>query len=136
MLYPPPNKGEEIMKKKVLIVEDETDPKRFLELLFNESGFETATASDGREALDMVRSFKPDLVTLDIIMPEQSGVKFYRDLKKEEIYADLPVIIITGVSPYKDLFKRDFATMPKPFAFIEKPVDSEVLLKKVKEALG
>lgn len=124
------------MKKKILIVEDESDPKRFLELLFNENGFETATASDGKEALEMVKSFKPDIVTLDIIMPEQSGVKFYRDLKKDAQYEKLPVIIITGVSPYKDLFKRDFATMPKPFAFIEKPIDSEVLLKKVNEALG
>jgi len=124
------------MKKKILIVEDEKDPKRFLEILFNESGFETATASDGKEAIEMVKSFKPDVVTLDIIMPEQSGVKFYRDLKKDPEYADLPVIIITGVSRYKDLFKRDFATMPKPFAFIEKPIDSDVLVKKIQEALS
>ena len=124
------------MKKKILIVEDETDPKRFLELLFNENGYETATASDGREALSMVKSFNPDVVTLDIIMPEESGVKFYRDLKKEPEYADLPVIIITGISRYKDLFKRDFATMPKPFAFMEKPIDSEALVGKVQEAIG
>ena len=124
------------MKKKILIVEDETDPKRFLELLFNENGYETATASDGREALSMVKSFNPDVVTLDIIMPEESGVKFYRDLKKEPEYADLPVIIITGISRYKDLFKRDFAPMPKPFAFMEKPIDSEALVGKVQEAIG
>lgn len=124
------------MKKRILIVEDETDPKRFLELLFNEYGFETATASDGREALSMVKSFKPDIVTLDIIMPEESGVKFYRDLKKDSEYADLPVIIVTGITRYKDLFKRDFATMPRPFAFIEKPIDSDELLNKVREALG
>ena len=124
------------MKKKILIVEDEKDPKRFLEILFNESGYETATASDGREAFEMVKSFKPDVVTLDIIMPEESGVKFYRDLKKEVEYADLPVIIITGVSRYKDLFKRDYATMPKPFAFIEKPIDSDVLIQKIQEALS
>ncbi len=123
------------MKKKILIVEDEKDPKRFLEILFNESGFETATASDGKEAFEMVKSFKPDVITLDIIMPEQSGVKFYRDLKKNEEYADLPVIIITGISRYKDLFKRDYATMPKPYAFMEKPIDGEVLIRKVQEAL-
>ncbi len=116
-------------------MEDEKDPKRFLEILFNESGFETATASDGKEAFEMVKSFKPDVITLDIIMPEQSGVKFYRDLKKNEEYADLPVIIITGISRYKDLFKRDYATMPKPYAFMEKPIDGEVLIRKVQEAL-
>ena len=119
-----------------MIVEDESDPKRFLELLFNENGFETATASDGKEALSMVDSFKPDVVTLDIIMPEQSGVKFYRDLKKDPGHSDLPVIIITGVSRYKDLFKRDYATMPKPFAFMEKPIDSDLLVQKIREALS
>jgi CheY-like chemotaxis protein len=124
------------MKKRILIVEDEADPKRFLELLLNENGFVTATASDGREALAMVDSFKPDVVTLDIIMPEQSGVKFYRDLKKDPQYESLPIIIITGVSRYKDLFKRDYATMPKPFAFMEKPIDSELLVKKIREALS
>lgn len=123
------------MKKKILIVEDEADPKRFLELLFNENGFETATASDGKEALVMVKSFKPDVVTLDIIMPEQSGVKFYRDLKKDSELSNLPVIIVTGISRYKDLFKRDFATMPRPFAFMEKPVDGDLLVRKVQEAL-
>jgi len=124
------------MKKKILIVEDEKDPKRFLELLFHENGYETSTASDGEEASLKVREFDPDLITLDIIMPEQSGVKFYRNLKKDPAYSDLPVIIITGVSRYKDLFKRDFVTMPKPFAFLEKPIESELLLGSVKEALG
>jgi CheY-like chemotaxis protein len=124
------------VKKRILIVEDESDPKRFLELLFNENGFETATASDGKEALSMVDSFKPDVVTLDIIMPEQSGVKFYRDLKKDPDHSGLPVIIITGVSRYKDLFKRDYATMPKPFAFMEKPIDSEALVQKIHEAIS
>jgi len=124
------------MKKKILIVEDEKDPKRFLEILLNESGYETATAGDGKEAFEMVKSFKPDAITLDIIMPEESGVKFYRDLKKDDQYANLPVIIITGVPRYRDLFKRDYATMPKPFAFIEKPIEGEVLVEKIREAIG
>jgi len=124
------------MNKKILIVEDEKDPKRYLELLLNENGYETSTASNGEEAALKVSEFNPDLITLDVIMPEQSGVKFYRDLKKKPEFSDLPVIIITGISRYKDLFKRDFATMPKPFAFLEKPIESELLLGAVKEALG
>jgi len=124
------------MNKKILIVRDEKDPKRFLKLLLNENGYETSTASNGEEAALKVSEFNPDLITLDVIMPEQSGVKFYRDLKKKPEFSDLPVIIITGISRYKDLFKRDFATMPKPFAFLEKPIESELLLGAVKEALG
>ena len=124
------------MKKKILIVEDEKDPKRFLQLLLEENGYQITTASNGEEAALRVEEFNPNLITLDIIMPEQSGVKFYRDLKKKPEYSDLPVIIITGITRYKDLFKRDFATMPKPFAFLEKPIESDLLLGAVKEALG
>ena len=117
------------MKKKILIVEDEKDPKRFLQLLLEENGYSIMTASNGEEAALKVEELNPDLITLDIIMPEQSGVKFYRDLKKKPEYSDLPVIIITGITRYKDLFKRDFVTMPKPFAFLEKPIESDLLLE-------
>jgi CheY-like chemotaxis protein len=124
------------MAKKILIVEDEKDPKRYLELLFTENGYETATAADGREALAIIKSFKPDLVTLDILMPEQSGIKFYREMKKNPELSKVPVIIISAATRYKDLFGRDHATMPKPYAFIEKPINKEDLLAKIGEAIG
>ncbi len=124
------------MPKKILIVENEEDPRVYLETLFKENGFETATATDGDEAMPVVKDFHPDLITLDIIMDRETGVKFYRALKKDEELSKIPVIIVSGVTRYKELFARDYATMPKPFAFIEKPVDRDALLAKVKEAIG
>ena len=124
------------MAKKILIVEDEKDPKTFLELLFKESGYETATAPDGKTAMPIARDFKPDLITLDLIMPEQSGIKFYRDLIKDPELTKIPVIIISGATRYTQLFGRDHATMPKPLAFMEKPIDQAELLAKIKEAIG
>jgi CheY-like chemotaxis protein len=124
------------MAKKILIVDDEEDARKYLEVLFQENGYETAIATDGDEAMPMVKEFKPDLISLDIIMPRETGQKFYRVLCKDPDLKKIPVIICSGVTRYKELFSRDHATMPKPLAFIEKPIDKEALLDKVKEAIG
>lgn len=123
------------MAKKILIVDDEADVRTYLEVLFQENGYDTAVASDGDEALPRVREFKPDLISLDIIMPRETGQKFYRELVKDPQFSNTPVIILSGVTRYKELFARDHKTMPKPFAFVEKPIDKDELLGKVKEAL-
>jgi len=124
------------MSKKVLIIDDEADIRTFLETLLPENGFETATANDGDKALDAAREFRPDAITLDIIMPKETGVKFYRNLLKDPELQDVPVIILSGVTRYKELFARDHKTMNKPFAFVEKPIHPEELLAKVTEAIG
>lgn len=124
------------MARKILIVDDEEDPRTYLETLFQENGYETATADDGDVAFDKVKEYRPDLITLDIIMPSETGQKFYRKLCKDPELSKIPVIICSGVTRYKELFSRDHATMPKPFAFIEKPIDRDELLRTVKEACG
>lgn len=124
------------MAKKILIVDDESDIRTYLDVLFRENGYETAMATDGDEAMPKVREFGPDLITLDIIMPRETGQKFYRQLVKDPEFGKVPVIILSGVTRYKELFARDHRTMPKPFAFVEKPIDQQVLLAKVKEAMG
>lgn len=124
------------MAKRILIVDDEEDPRTYLETLFQENGYETATANDGDVAFEKAKEYRPDLITLDIIMPSETGQKFYRKLCKDPELSRTPVIICSGVTRYKELFSRDHATMPKPFAFIEKPIDRDELLRKVKEACG
>ena len=58
------------------------------------------------------------------------------DLVRDAEFGKTPVIICSGVTRYKELFSRSHKTMPKPFAFVEKPIDKEELLAKVKEAAG
>ncbi len=122
--------------KKILIVDDEEDPRTYLETLFRDNGYDTATVTDGDEAWPKVQEYKPDLITLDIIMARETGVKFYRRLCKDPELSKIPVVICSGVTQYKDLFARDHLTMPKPLAFVEKPIDTALLLKIVKDAIG
>jgi len=124
------------LAKKILIVDDEADVRTYLEVLFTENGYETEIAADGDEAMPKVKAFQPDVITLDIIMPHETGQKFYRTLVKDPEFSKVPVVICSGVTRYKDLFARDHATMPKPFAFVEKPIDEQELLDTVKKAAG
>jgi len=122
--------------KKIMIVDDEEVPRTYLETLFRDNGYETATVNDGDEAWPKVQEYKPDLITLDIIMARETGVKFYRKLCKDPELSKIPVVICSGVTRYKDLFDRDHLTMPKPLAFVEKPIDTKELLSVVKGAIG
>ena len=123
-------------KRKVLVVDDEADVRTFLTTLLEDHGYETATAGTGAEAVRSVRAARPDLVTLDITMPEQSGVKAYRELKTDPALKDLPVVIVTGVS---DDFKNFISTrgqVPPPDGFVSKPIDKTVLLELVRKLAG
>ena len=119
------------MAKKVLVIDDEEDVRTYLNSLLKNNGYETDLAEDGEIAFSKVTEFHPDLIILDIIMPNQSGVGFYRKLKKSDTYKSIPVIVLSGVTAYKDFFARDRGGLPKPEEFVEKPFSTENLLSKI-----
>ena len=69
-------------KKKILVIDDDPNLVVYLTTLLGDHGYSTVSAKDGKEGLEKIQSEKPDLVLLDITMPEKSGVRFYRDLKE------------------------------------------------------
>jgi CheY-like chemotaxis protein len=122
--------------KNILVVDDDPDARDFLTTVLEDAGFGTTTAKDGSEAIAAIEKTAPDLVALDITMPEKSGVAVYRKLKEDEQLKSIPVIIITGVS---DDFKKFISTrrqVPPPEGYISKPVDHEQLLSMVRNLLG
>lgn len=122
--------------KKILIVDDEPDMVNLLSFFLQDNGFEVLTAFDGKECFEKAKEGRPDLITLDITMPEESGVRAFRNIQENPETKDIPVIIITGVS--KD-FKKFIHTRKKvkpPAAYMEKPIDTSELLTKVNEILG
>ena len=124
------------MAKTILIVEDEPDPRKYLEILLKESGFDTFCAEDGLQAMMKVKELKPDAILLDILMPRETGIKFYRDLMKDDVYSKIPVIVCSGATQYKPLFQLNRQALPKPYAFVEKPIDKDLLITKLNEAVA
>jgi len=131
--------------KKILIVDDEPDVVSYLSTLLKEAGYETVAAADGQEGLDLARSERPDLVSLDITMPEKSGIRFYREMREDEQLAGVPIVIVTGVAnPWAgpdgsgsfEKFISSRKQVAPPDGFFEKPIDPAEYLKKIGELLG
>ena len=122
--------------KKILVVDDESDIVKWLKVLFENNGYDVVTAADGMEGFETASSEKPDLITLDITMPKESGVRMYRDLCESESLSGIPVIILTGVSAEFERFISTRKQVPPPSAYFEKPVKDDVLLGKVSELIG
>ena len=122
--------------KKILIVDDEPDITKWLTVLFEENGCNVITAGDGNGGFIKAEAELPDLITLDISMPEESGVKMYRKLKESKLTANIPVVILTGVAPEFEKFISTRKHVPAPEAYFEKPVNKEELLNKIKDLVG
>jgi len=122
--------------KSVLVVDDDPDAREFLTTVLEDNGFAVTTAKDGTEAVAMIDQVLPSLVTLDISMPEKSGVAVYRKLKEDDRLKQVPVIIITGVSEDFRRFISNRRQVPPPEGYINKPVDVELFLRTVKDLLA
>jgi two-component system cell cycle response regulator DivK len=122
-------------KKKVIVIDDEPDMVTFLTLLLEDNGYATVSAKDGQEGIEKVRTEHPDLVLLDITMPEKSGVRFYREIRGDSELKSIPVVIVTGVAKeFKD-FISTRRQVPPPDGFISKPIEKQELLDIVARLL-
>jgi len=127
--------------KKILIVDDEPDVVSYLEMLLRDNGYETISASNGREGIEVTRQERPDLVTLDVSMPEASGTRFYRDIRSDADLASIPVVIVTAVTGYGgdkygyEKFLSGRQLVPPPDGIFPKPIEPEPFLKVIAELL-
>lgn len=122
--------------KTVLVVDDDPDAREYLSTVLQDNGFTATTANDGVEAIASLERRVPDLVALDITMPEKSGVAVYRKLKEDERLKSVPVIIVTGISEEFERFISTRRQVPPPEGYISKPVDAEEFVRKVRKLLA
>lgn len=118
------------MAQLILIIEDELHVSNYLEEIFQDNGFETLTAKNGDEALELLKDHSPDLITLDLQMPEKHGTRFYQQFRKDEGAGNIPVVVISGQSSPHRSIKAD-----KVAAFVNKPFDPAELVRVVKGAM-
>jgi CheY-like chemotaxis protein len=123
-------------QKTILVVEDETDQIAYLCALFQDQGFAVITATNGKDGFEKAKSKHPDLITLDISMPGESGVRMFRDIQGDPVTAGIPVIIITGITHEFKRFIETRKQVHPPEGYFDKPLDREKLLAKINELLG
>ncbi|MBN2467318.1 MAG: response regulator [Deltaproteobacteria bacterium] len=130
------------MAKKVLCVDDDPAVVVAMETVVEESGYTPLTAPNGEEGLRKVRAEKPDLVILDVLMPKQSGIKMYRELKTDQELKQIPVVIHSGIARRTFLRSQEALTefgdepVAEPEEYLEKPVEPEEIAETLKRILG
>ena len=129
-------------KKKILVIDDEPDERIYLAALLEANGYTTGMARDGNDGLEKAKADPPDLIALDIVMPEKSGVGFYREIRKDPDLGKIPIVLVTGadgLAVTSEQFHKFLCTRKKtapPDRFIPKPLDQQELLEMVRRLLA
>lgn len=119
-----------VMGKRVLAVDDEPGIQMLLRMILAENGLDVLTASNGEEALDLVRKSHPDLILLDVVMPKKGGAEVVAELRNSEETRELPIIIISANANLEEL-----SVAPLVQGLMVKPFDVEDLMRKVNDLL-
>ena len=127
--------------KTILVVDDEEDVRDYFADILKDVGFNVVTAADGEEALERVREQRPDFMSLDLVMPRKSGIKFLYELRHHKEWMNIPVVIVTahahdgiGKKDFKDIFENKSFSGPK--FYLEKPIDEDAYIDMVCSNVG
>jgi CheY-like chemotaxis protein len=148
------------MAKQVLVVDDDKNTVKYLSAVLSDHGYEPVPAYNGSEGLDKVKQAKPDLIVLDVMMPKKTGFVLFEQLKKDERYKKIPILMLTGVSGVleklddhmEEIFEKSYDSLRealrkkirelreeglvRPEMFVDKPVDPDSFLAKVRQLIG
>ena len=127
--------------KTVLVVDDEPNVREYLAQILRDADFNVLTASDGNEALELIRKQPPDFISLDLVMPGMSGQELLYELRKDQDLSRIPVLVVTahaqdelGKGDLEDLMEN--RVISGPGTYLEKPVRPLDYVRSVQRALG
>ncbi|MFH1782590.1 MAG: response regulator [Candidatus Omnitrophota bacterium] len=120
-------------KKKILVVDDEEDVRKLLKIRLEREDCLVLLAEDGEVCLKIAERDKPDLIILDIVMPNMDGYTALKELRRLPSTKDIPVIMFSGKEEDK---VRDLFAFQKIDGYIEKPFELDTLILKVRDVLG
>lgn len=121
------------MPAKVLVCDDERHIVRLIQVNLEKSGYQVVTAYDGKEGLEKIRSEKPNLVVLDVMMPYMDGFEVLKSLRREPETEQLPVVMLTAKAQDKDVFEGYHYGADM---YLTKPFNPQELLTFVKRILS
>ncbi len=132
---------EQAKRPLVLVVDDEPDIVFFLKSVLEDHGLRVITAFDGDEATEKLRQHKPDLISLDLLMPGKSGLRFFYELRKNKDWRTIPVLFVTGHaddvidgSSLKEMLKE--RSLSGPATYLEKPINAQTYIGTVMAIIG
>ena len=121
------------MAEKILVVDDDDNAIAILQIVLEDQGYEVIMAQDGKTALEMVHKAKPDIVLLDVMMPDMNGYQVCEAIKSDPATRDIPVIMLTAKDMGEDV---EMAISKQVDWYIAKPYDNKYLLSKIRSFLG
>jgi CheY-like chemotaxis protein len=120
------------MAKRILIVEDEAAVRELEKFILERRGYEVMEASDGLEGLTKAEFRRPDLILLDLMMPDVSGGRMFDEMRKHPTTAGIPIVVVTGKPDAHDTFDEQIG----PENVIMKPFEAEALLNRIADHIG
>ena len=121
------------MRSKILVVDDDSDQRGLVRSCLKEAGFDVSTATNGIEGLKKARSGSPDLIVLDVMMPDMDGFAVCVTLREDDATASIPVLMLTGLCSY---ISQLTGLESGATDYLVKPFKPEQLLSKVEALLG
>jgi CheY-like chemotaxis protein len=115
--------------KKILVIDDEQDVRTFLVTLLEENGYEVISADNGLKGFELAQREHPDLVSLDLQMPDKSGTDFYRRASRDPDLKATPIIVVSALS-------GRYLAVKDAVAVFDKPIDPDEYLSAVAQAIG
>ena len=121
-----------VLKKRIVIIEDERDILELLNMILTRAGYEVYLCDNGRNAMSLIKSVRPHLVLLDIMLPGVDGKAIADSMAKDEDLSATGIIVVSALEEAEKMFMGH----PKIKDFCFKPFRTSVLLEKVKKAMG
>jgi two-component system, OmpR family, alkaline phosphatase synthesis response regulator PhoP len=119
-------------QKKILVVDDEEDMQKLVKIRLEQEGFAVITAGDGEKGVKAAELEMPDLIIMDIMMPNMDGYSCLKEVRKIQKIKDTPVLMLSGKEEEKI---RDLFAFQKISGYMEKPFELDNLVAKIKEIL-
>jgi CheY-like chemotaxis protein len=119
---------------RVLVVDDDPDAREFIGTVLSDADATVLEARDGMEALEVARREIPDLITLDITMPEKTGAEVYQEMREDAELYGIPVCIVSGQPELRKLIYQ--RVVPPPDGYLDKPIHEDNLLLSVRKILA
>ena len=130
-----------VEEKTILVVDDEEDVRDYFADILMDVGFNVVTAADGDQALDRLREKRPDFISLDLVMPKKSGIRFLYELRHNKEWMNIPVVIVTahardsmGKKDFKDIIENK--SFHGPNFYLEKPIDEDAYIRMICKNIG